>query len=65
MSDNEVCEKFLEAKEWGKIANTLKQSKEKIEEVVGLDIDEKELTGMKDDVERSIDIDILTTKKKS
>ena len=30
MSDNEVREKFLKAKEWGKMANDLKQSKEKI-----------------------------------
>ena len=49
MSDNEVREKFLEAKAWAKVANDLKQLKEKIEEeVVGLDIDEEELENMKD-----------------
>ena len=57
MSDNEVRKNFLESKEWVKTANELKQTKEKIEEdVVGIDIDEAEITKMSDEVNRCVDV---------
>ena len=57
MSDNEVRKKFLESKEWVKEANELRKLKEKIEEeIVGLDIDEAEVTEMKDDVNRCVEV---------
>ena len=56
ITDNEIREKYIEAKEWEKVCKEMVKSKEDIEEdCIGLDIDENVIDKMKESVQNSVD----------
>ena len=56
MTDNEIREKFNEAKDWDKVCKELIKSKEEIEgESIGLDIENDVINQMKESVMNSVD----------
>ena len=61
MTDNEIRECIIESRDWEKSVKEIVSRKEKAEEdSVGLDIEAKEITDLKEEVQNAVDI--LATK---
>ena len=57
MTDNEVREHIIESKDWERSVKDLVLSREKAEEdLVGLDVEDKEISELKENVQNAVDI---------